>query len=219
LWDAKQAFNPLVDLVRHLVFPETVVKDLNFGRDVIRDTLQAYRRDFDFGKMAPFQWVQKKQGSYEQGVLRSASVAINLGKYEEAAAYYQRARAVFEKAYGTEHPLPVGVLNNEAEVLWKLKRYRDAEPLFRSALAAKERLYAPENSSIAVSLNGLAGVLRDSGRASEAEPYYRRALAIREANKSTADLKETLRDYAVLLKATNRAAMATQYEERAAALK
>jgi non-specific serine/threonine protein kinase/serine/threonine-protein kinase len=141
------------------------------------------------------------------------------GKYEEAAAYYQRARAIFEKAYGTEHPLPVGVLNNEAEVLWKLKRYRDAEPLFRSALAAKERLYAPENSSIAVSLNGLAGVLRDSGRASEAEPYYRRALAIREANKSTADLKETLRDYAVLLKATNRAAMATQYEERAAALK
>ncbi|WP_396213034.1 tetratricopeptide repeat protein [Gemmatimonas sp.] len=141
------------------------------------------------------------------------------GKYEEAAAYYQRARPIFEKAYGAEHPLPVGVMNNEAEVLWKLKRYRAAEPLFRSALAAKERLYAPENSSIAVSLNGLAGVLRDSGREAEAEPYYKRALAIREANKRTADLKETLHDYAVLLKATNRAVMATQYEERAAALK
>ncbi len=141
------------------------------------------------------------------------------GKYEEAAAYYQRARPIFEKAYGTEHPLPVGVMNNEAEVLWKLKRYQEAEPLFRSALAAKERLYSPENSSIAVSLNGLAGVLRDSERLAEAEPYYKRALAIREANKSTADLKETLRDYAVLLKATNRAMMATQYEERAAALK
>jgi hypothetical protein len=62
-------------------------------------------------------------------------------------------------------------------------------------------------------------VLRDSGRMTEAEPYYRRAMRIREASKRSADLAETLRDYAVLLKATNRAAMATQYEERAAALK
>lgn len=141
------------------------------------------------------------------------------GKFEEAAAYYRRARPVLEKAFGTEHPLSVGVMNNQAEVLWKLKRYRDAEPLFREALATKERLYGPDNPSIAVTLNGLAGVLRDSGRMTEAEPYYRRAMRIREASKRSADLAETLRDYAVLLKATNRAAMATQYEERAAALK
>jgi eukaryotic-like serine/threonine-protein kinase len=111
------------------------------------------------------------------------------------------------------------VMNNEAEVLWKLKRYVEAEPLFRSALAAKERLYAPDNSSIAISLNGLAGVLRDSGRPAEAEPYYQRALSIREVNKRSADLAETLRDYAALLRATNRAVQAAQLEERAAALK
>lgn len=143
----------------------------------------------------------------------------NDGKYEEAADYYHRARPILEKAFGTEHPLPVGVMNNEAEVLWRLKRHGEAEPLFRSALAAKERLFAPENASIAVSLNGLAGVLRDSGRPAEAEPFYQRALAIRELNKSSTDLVETLRDYAVLLRATNRAARAAELEARAAALK
>ncbi|WP_411281101.1 tetratricopeptide repeat protein [Gemmatimonas sp.] len=141
------------------------------------------------------------------------------GKYEEAAVYYERARLIMEKAYGVEHPLTVSVMNNQAEVLWKLKRYAAAEPLFRQALAAKERLYAPEHASIAVSLNGLAGVLRDSKREAEAEPLYTRALAIREIGKGSADLGETLRDYALLLRATNRAVLAAQLEQRAVALK
>lgn len=70
-----------------------------------------------------------------------------------------------------------------------------------------------------MSLNGLAGVLRDSKRASESEALYQRALAIREAGSAPADLAETLRDYAVLLRATNRVALAGQFAARAATLK
>lgn len=147
------------------------------------------------------------------------AIAYSDGKYAEADAYYGRARPILERAYGAEHPLTVSVINNQAEVLWKLKRYAEAEPLFRQALAAKERLYTPEHSSIAVSLNGLAGVLRDSKREAEAEALYKRALAIREVGNGSADLAETLRDYAVLLRATNRAAQAAQLDARAATLR
>jgi serine/threonine protein kinase/tetratricopeptide (TPR) repeat protein len=140
------------------------------------------------------------------------------GKYADADAFYARARPILERAYGVEHPLTVSVMNNQAEVLWKLKRYAAAETRFRQALAAKERLYAPEHASIAVSLNGLAGVLRDSNRASEAEPLYKRALAIRELGNGSPELAETLRDYAMLLQATNRSALAMQFEARALAL-
>ena len=149
------------------------------------------------------------------------ALAYSDGKYADADALYARARPILERAYGVEHPLTVSVINNQAEVLWKLKRYAEAEALFRQALAAKERMYAAEHSSIAVSLNGLAGVLRDSKRESqaEAEALYRRALVIRDVGNGSAELAETLRDYAVLLRATNRAVLATQLEARAADLK
>jgi tetratricopeptide (TPR) repeat protein len=141
------------------------------------------------------------------------------GRYEEAARYYARSRPIIEKAFGRDHPQTSGVINNQGEVLWKLKRYAEAEPLLRQALAIKERVYTPQHASIGISLNGLAGVLRDSGRPSEAEPLYQRALVIREQGSNTTDLAETLRDYAVLLRATGRGAQAAAFEQRASATK
>jgi non-specific serine/threonine protein kinase/serine/threonine-protein kinase len=141
------------------------------------------------------------------------------GRYEEAARYYARSRPIIEKAFGRDHPQTSGVINNQGEVLWKLKRYAEAEPLLRQALAIKERVYTPQHASIGISLNGLAGVLRDSGRPSEAEPLYQRALVIREQGSNPTDLAETLRDYAVLLRATGRGAQAAAFERRASATK
>ena len=141
------------------------------------------------------------------------------GRYEEAARYYARSRPIIEKAFGRDHPQTSGVINNQGEVLWKLKRYAEAEPLLRQALAIKERVYTPQHASIGISLNGLAGVLRDSGRPSEAEPLYQRALVIREQGSNPTDLAETLRDYAVLLRATGRGAQAAAFEQRASATK
>jgi len=141
------------------------------------------------------------------------------GQYEEAARYYARSRPIIEKAFGRDHPQTSGVINNQGEVLWKLKRYAEAEPLLRQALAIKERVYTPQHASIGISLNGLAGVLRDSGRPSEAEPLYQRALVIREQGSNPTDLAETLRDYAVLLRATGRGAQAAAFERRASATK
>ena len=141
------------------------------------------------------------------------------GQYEEAARYYARSRPIIEKAFGRDHPQTSGVINNQGEVLWKLKRYAEAELLLRQALAIKERVYTPQHASIGISLNGLAGVLRDSGRPSEAEPLYQRALVIREQGSNPTDLAETLRDYAVLLRATGRGAQAAAFERRASATK
>jgi eukaryotic-like serine/threonine-protein kinase len=141
------------------------------------------------------------------------------GRYADADRYYRRARPILEKAYGQEHPLTVSVANNQAEVLWKMRQYAEAERMFRQALAVKERLYEPEHTSLGVTLNGLAGVLRDVGRVTEADALYRRALQIREIANNPTELAETLGDYAALLRSTNRAALAAEYEQRAAGLR
>ncbi|MEP6551585.1 MAG: tetratricopeptide repeat protein, partial [Gemmatimonadales bacterium] len=66
-------------------------------------------------------------------------------------------------------------------------------------------------------LNALAGVLRDERRFAEAEPFYRRALDIRERafGSDNRDVKETLRDYAQLLRSNARNREAARLEARA----
>lgn len=145
--------------------------------------------------------------------------AYSDGRFEDAVRYYAQARPIIERAFGAEHPDVARVIGNEGEVLWKLKRLGEAEPLLRQTLAMKERLFAPDNPSIAITQHALAGVLRDAGQLVEAEALYRKAIALREAGKSPSDLAESLREYAVLLRATNRASEAAQTEQRAAALK
>jgi non-specific serine/threonine protein kinase/serine/threonine-protein kinase len=147
------------------------------------------------------------------------ALAYGDGRYEDAARYYARARPILEKAFGAAHPNVASVVSNQGEVLWKLKRLDEAEPLLRQALAMKERVLAAGHASIAITEHALAGVLRDGGRTAEAEPLYRHALEIREAANNPADLSETLRDYAALLRTTGRAAQAAQAEQRAAGLR
>ena len=78
-------------------------------------------------------------------------------------------------------------------------------------------MLAPTHPSLAVTLNGLAGMLRDQRRFAEAEALYRRALTIREQafGADHATTRETLRDYAVLLRAAGRASEAAALEQRA----
>ena len=56
----------------------------------------------------------------------------------------RRARAIFEKALGPDHPEVATNLNNLAELYRVQGRYAEAEPLNRRSLAIREKAFGPE---------------------------------------------------------------------------
>jgi tetratricopeptide (TPR) repeat protein len=130
--------------------------------------------------------------------------------YAEAEPLLRRALAIFEAAFGPDHPIVATVLNNLARLLQATNRLAEAEPLLRRALAITEAAYGPEHPTVAIRLNNLAGLLQATNRLEEAEPLLRRALAIFEAayGPDHPNVATALNNLAQLLQATNRLAEA-----------
>jgi tetratricopeptide (TPR) repeat protein len=102
------------------------------------------------------------------------------GRYEEIEPLYQRALAICEKQWGTDHSEMADNLNNLALLYRDQGRYAEAEPLFQRALAICEQKLGDDHLHTAFSLNNLALLYDAQGRYAEAEPLYQRALAICE---------------------------------------
>ena len=96
----------------------------------------------------------------------------------KAEPLYRRALAIWEKAFGPEHPNVAIRLNNLAELLSATNRLAEAEPLYRRALAINEKSFGPEHPNVAIGLNNLALLLSVTNRLAEAEPLYRQVLRI-----------------------------------------
>ena len=101
-------------------------------------------------------------------------------QYAEAEPLYERALAIYDKAFGAEHPDVARGLNNLALLYNNLSRWGEAESLYQRALIICEKALGTEHPDTAKSLTGLALVRREQGRYGEAEPLLARALAIRE---------------------------------------
>jgi CHAT domain-containing protein/Flp pilus assembly protein TadD len=102
------------------------------------------------------------------------------GKYAEAIPIAERELAVFEKAFGPDHPNVAAALIDLGEVYEKQGRYAEAEPLYKRALALLEKAHGPELVKVTPGLSYLASSYEEQGRYGEAEPLYKRALAISE---------------------------------------
>jgi tetratricopeptide (TPR) repeat protein len=141
-------------------------------------------------------------------------------RYVEAEPLMQRALAIDQHSYGTEHPRVAINLNNLALLLQATNRLVEAEPLMRRALAIDEHSYGTEHPNVARDLNNLAQLLQARNRLTEAEPLIRRALAIDEQSYGTAypRVATDLNNLAQLLKATNRLAEAEPLMRRALAI-
>jgi class 3 adenylate cyclase/tetratricopeptide (TPR) repeat protein len=108
---------------------------------------------------------------------RCAAYLLQRGEYTAAEQLTKRGLAIFEKAYGSDHPDVVRNLIRLGNTYWSQGRYAGARSAHARALAIGERALGPDDPLIAWSLNGLGLLCADPA---EAEPLYRRALAIRE---------------------------------------
>jgi tetratricopeptide (TPR) repeat protein/nucleoside 2-deoxyribosyltransferase len=103
---------------------------------------------------------------------------MSRGQFPEAVRLYQRALAIDEQSYGTDHPTVAIDLNNLATLLKDTNRLGEAEPLMRRALAIDEQSYGTDHPDVAIHLNNLAQLLKATNRLGEAEPLSQRMLEI-----------------------------------------
>ncbi|MFZ2136523.1 MAG: tetratricopeptide repeat protein, partial [Xanthobacteraceae bacterium] len=122
------------------------------------------------------------------------------GKYAEAIPIAERELAVFERAFGPDHPNVAAALIDLGEVYEKQGRYAEAEPLYKRALALLEKAHGPEHVKVTPGLSYLASSYEEQGRYGEAEPLYKRALAISEKalGPNHSEVASLLNDLALL---------------------
>eukprot|EP01047_Picozoa_sp_COSAG01_P038832 COSAG01_NODE_3171_length_6469_cov_9.978022_4_plen_817_part_00 len=128
-----------------------------------------------------------------------AVVRRALGERQAALELYERALAIFEKAYGPNHTSVAATLHNMAVVRNVLGERQAALELYARALAIQEKAYGPNHTSVAETLNSMAIVRNALGERQAALELYARALAIREktygaADERTAALRAQVRD-------------------------
>lgn len=130
----------------------------------------------------------------------------DLERYDEAEVLYLRSLRIKEKSLGPKFGGLGPTLNNLGLIYWKRGDFVAAESHLRRALALIEPQRGPDHPLIAWPLWGLAGVHRDQGHYDQAEPLYLRALEIRRAALPAghADIEDTIRDYAELLRRMGR---------------
>ena len=143
------------------------------------------------------------------------------GKYDEAVAPAERARALTEKALGPDHPDTATSLYYLA-ALYKAKAdYAKAGPLYERALAIYEKALGPEHPDTVATLSNLAGLYRAEGDYAKAEPLYQRALVIDEklSGPDHPDTATTLNNLAGLYRAKGDYTKAEPLYQRALAIK
>ncbi len=104
----------------------------------------------------------------------------HLDEHETAIAELERARAVYERELGPDHPTVADRLSDIGEQLRKEEYFDESLAYHRRALATLRRSLGPVHPSIATSLNNHAGVFFHLHRERDAARMYRQALSIRE---------------------------------------
>ncbi|MFT7835169.1 FxSxx-COOH system tetratricopeptide repeat protein [Saccharothrix sp. BKS2] len=112
---------------------------------------------------------------------RAATYLQTHGRPDLALPLFERALAIDEAVYGSDHPAVASNLENLGLALRDLGRPAEARPLFERALAIDEAVYGSDHPAVASNLDSLGGALRALGLLVEARPLFERALAIYEA--------------------------------------
>ena len=138
-------------------------------------------------------------------------------RYADAEPLYKRALAIYEEAFGPDHPNVAGSQNNLATLYDDQGRYAEAERLYKRSLAIREKTLGPDHPDVALSLNNLGHLYITQGRHAEAEPIYKRTLTIREKSLGPdhPDVARSLNNLAELYRAQGRYADAEPLYKRA----
>ncbi|MCG8095038.1 MAG: tetratricopeptide repeat protein, partial [Candidatus Thiodiazotropha endolucinida] len=101
--------------------------------------------------------------------------------YAGARVAYERALAIFEAAFGPDHPNVARSVNNLGLVLQDLGDLAGARAALDRALAIDETAFGPDHPNVATDVNNLGLVLKELGDLAGARAAYERALTIDEA--------------------------------------
>ena len=101
-------------------------------------------------------------------------------EFDSAKGLYERALAVGEQTYGTNHPNVAALINNIGFVLSRQGDLEGAKDHFERALAIDEKTYGPDHPEVAISVNNLGNILRYLGDLEGARKYLEWALVIDE---------------------------------------
>jgi serine/threonine-protein kinase len=109
------------------------------------------------------------------------------GRNEEALAVFARARDIFLKAGGPQHPTIAQVDNDAGEVLNALGRHAEARASFERALTIWQAQHI-DDAVMAYGQTGLGLALLGEGRVAEAIASLERALRARAVAGTPAEL-------------------------------
>ena len=102
------------------------------------------------------------------------------GDLAAARHLYERALAIREKAFGTEHPDTASNLEALGHLVMDQGDLTKAGLLFKSALAIREKTLGHDDPDTVRSLSNLAYLLEAQGNVADAWQLHERALAIRQ---------------------------------------
>jgi len=119
------------------------------------------------------------QQEFQHGIeLNQQSVQLgNDGRFAEAIPLGEQALAIFEKAFGHDHPNVAIGSGNLAQLYIQAGQFDKAEPLFKHAVAILEK-HPDREKDLGLMLAGLADLYTRQKRYGEAEIYYRRCIPL-----------------------------------------
>jgi Tfp pilus assembly protein PilF len=152
--------------------------------------------------------------------LRLAESYYQQGDFQAAEKLYERILALREKEGGENSSAIVSDLNNLAGVLCVQAKFEKAQAHVERALALLEANEPDNYLKLADCLNTLAGIHYQQEKYEVCEPFLTRALELRTKvlGENHPDIADNLRDYAKLLRKTNRLADAERVYLKAKAI-
>jgi tetratricopeptide (TPR) repeat protein/tRNA A-37 threonylcarbamoyl transferase component Bud32 len=147
-----------------------------------------------------------------------AAALRNLGRLDEAHAYYERAYRTNRELFGDAHHLTIGAESNLARVLRDMGRYEAAEQHARDAVANARKTFGDRDPATAVFLDSLGSILVRRGRFDDAERQLLEAFAILDQHPAFgpghARTREVISCLVDLYTAWKRPAMADRWRAR-----
>jgi tetratricopeptide (TPR) repeat protein/serine/threonine protein kinase len=104
------------------------------------------------------------------------STYMSLGKFEVAELHLERARQIYRKQFGDEHPDTATSMFKLGTLYIEQSRHDEAESLYSKALEVRKRVLGEDHPDTLISIYYLAWLYWDQGRMEEAEPMLVKAL-------------------------------------------
>jgi len=142
---------------------------------------------------------------------------LKAGKYNESEKQYKSTIAMLEKEVGREHSKIAEYLSHLGQLYFETARYDEAEKHLKRGLAICEKEEKPDLEVKAGILSNLGSLyFRGLERYEDAESYFKKALKIIEEDLDMhfSKAKETVKDYAYLLRKLGREEEAADLEVR-----